>query len=165
MRPGAASLLLVAASGAQGRAVSRETGDYVWDVTQWQAGLSHGNPADPTTSCSVLVANFTVSGTGYESSALDYYIPEFGAHCTGSGAGSPLASDYSSCALGLEIGEAGGSVSARIVPDADFSQAHIAISYVFSSAGKIRNLTAIAVTDWARLRPPYNFTLVPSEIV
>lgn len=44
------SLLVVAASAAQGGVVPEDIGDYVWDVTGWQAGLSHGNPADPTTS-------------------------------------------------------------------------------------------------------------------
>ncbi|KAI0100855.1 hypothetical protein GGR51DRAFT_340966 [Nemania sp. FL0031] len=161
MRFNTAAILLIAASGAQGRAVSGRISDYTWDVTQWQAGLSHGNPADPTTSWYV----FTVSGAGYESPELGYYIPEFGARCTGSGAGFPLASDYSDCPLDSNTGEAGNSVSARIVPDAHSSQAHIAISYVFSNAGEIKNLTAAAVTDWARLRPPYNFTLVPSAIV
>ncbi|KAI1127173.1 hypothetical protein F5Y10DRAFT_243312 [Nemania abortiva] len=159
MRLNLASLLPITTLGAQGRGVPREASDYVWDVTQWQAGLSHGNPADPTTSWYV----FTVSGARYESPELGYYIPGFGAHCTGFGAGFPLSSDYSDCPLDSEAGEDVSSVSARIVPDADTSQAHIAISYVFSNDGETRNLTAIAVTDWARLRPPYNFTLVPSE--
>lgn len=95
--------------------------------------------------------------------------------------------------MDAETSEDGSSVSTRIVPGADNSQAHIAISYVFSTtyvkilqsrggngcdecelkaddflrrnSDGIRNLTALAVTDWARLRPPYNFTLSPSEAV
>ncbi|KAI1201407.1 hypothetical protein F5X97DRAFT_320484 [Nemania serpens] len=152
------SPFLVAASAVLGSVVPRAAGDYLWDVTQWQAGLSHGNPADPTTT-------FTVSGPSYEPPEPGYYVPEFGARCTGSGAGFPLSSDYTACAIDSEIGAAGSSVSARIVPDADNSQAHIAISYMFSTGDEIRNLTALAVTDWARLRPPYNFTLSPSEAV
>ncbi|KAI0871550.1 hypothetical protein GGS24DRAFT_471226 [Hypoxylon argillaceum] len=161
MRINAALSLLAITLGIHGRAVPRDLGDYIWDVTQWQAGLSHGNPADPTTSWYV----FTISGIGYETPEPGYYIPAFGASCSGSGAGIPLSSDYSNCALDPEISEAGSSVSARIVPGADGSQAHIAISYVFSNADQTRNLTAIAVTDWARLRPPYKFTLDPSEVI
>ncbi|TRX96922.1 hypothetical protein FHL15_002228 [Xylaria flabelliformis] len=153
------TLVLFAASAARGGAVLKDASNYIWDVTQWQAGLSHGNPADPTTSWYA----FTVSGSGYENSGSASYIPAFGARCTGSGAGFPLSSEYSECAIDAQITEAGSSVSARIVPDADTSQAHIAISHVFSNAGERRNWTATAVTDWARERPPYNFTLIPSE--
>ncbi|KAI1168225.1 hypothetical protein F5B18DRAFT_270389 [Nemania serpens] len=156
------SPFLTVASAVLGSVVPKAAGDYIWDVTQWQAGLSHGNPADPTTSWYA----FTVSGSSYESSESGSYIPAFGARCTGSGAGFPLSSDYSECVPDSEISEAGSAVSARIVPDADGTRAHIAISFVFSStADEIRNLTATAVTDWARLRPPYNFTLSPSEAV
>ncbi|KAI8946175.1 hypothetical protein F4801DRAFT_78786 [Xylaria longipes] len=155
----AALLLLIAASAARGLVVPEDGGDYIWDVTQWQAGLSHGNPAEPTTSWYA----FNVSGSGYGTLGSESYIPAFGARCTGSGAGSPLSSEYSECAIDPEITEAGNSVSARIVPDADFSQAHIAINYVFSNVDELRNWTATAVTDWARERPPYNFTLSPNK--
>ncbi|KAI1192228.1 hypothetical protein F5B17DRAFT_4420 [Nemania serpens] len=151
----------IAASAILGSVVPEAAGHYIWDVTQWQAGLSHGNPADPTTSWYA----FTVSGPSYESPESGYSIPAFGARCTGSGAGFPLSSEYSECAMDAETSEDGSSVSTRIVPGADNSQAHIAISYVFSTTDGIRNLTALAVTDWARLRPPYNFTLSPSEAV
>ncbi|KAI1113807.1 hypothetical protein F5Y14DRAFT_451617 [Nemania sp. NC0429] len=162
MHFGRLSPLLVAASAVLGSVMPRAAGDYIWDVTQWQAGLSHGNPADPTTSWYA----FSVSGARYESPEPGSYIPAFGARCTGSGAGFPLSSDYTECALDSAISEAGSAVAARIVPDADGTQAHIAISFVFStSAGDTRNLTAVAVTDWARLRPPYNFTLSPNEAV
>ncbi|GAW18629.1 hypothetical protein ANO14919_081080 [Xylariales sp. No.14919] len=153
------SLLFTAASATHGGIVPKNVSDYIWDVTQYQAGLSHGNPADPTTSW----YTFTVSGALYGAIESEPYIPAFGARCTGSGAGYPLSSDYSGCAIDSDVSEAGASVSARIVPDPDGTQAHIAISYVFSNADETRNFTAIAVTDWARLRPPYNFTLSPSE--
>ncbi|KAI0537685.1 hypothetical protein GGR58DRAFT_470885 [Xylaria digitata] len=155
------SLLFIAASAAYGGVVPKDDSDYVWDVTQWQAGLSHGGPADPTTSWYA----FNIAGARYGTIESESSIPAFGARCTGSGAGLPLSSDYSECAIDPEISEAGTSVSARIVPDPDFSQAHIAISYVFSNADEIRNFTAVAVTDWARLRPPYSFTLSPSEVL
>ncbi|KAI0459561.1 hypothetical protein F5B21DRAFT_499249 [Xylaria acuta] len=155
----AASLILFAASATRGGVVPKDVSDYIWDVTQWQAGLSHGNPASPVTSWYA----FTVSGSGYGTAGSESYIPAFGARCTGSGAGSPLSSEYSECVVDSEVTEAGSSVSARIVPDADFSQAHIAINHVFSNAGELRNWTATAVTDWARERPPYNFTLGPNE--
>ncbi|KAH8156999.1 hypothetical protein CIB48_g11247 [Xylaria polymorpha] len=155
----ATTLLLFAASAAKGAVVPKDVSDYIWDVTQWQAGLSHGNPASPTTSWYA----FTVSGSGDGTPGSESYIPAFGARCTGSGAGTPLSSEYSECVIDAEVTEAGGSVSARIVPDADFPHAHISISHVFSNADEPRNWTAIAVTDWARERPPYNFTLSPSE--
>ncbi|KAI1422283.1 hypothetical protein F5Y12DRAFT_625322 [Xylaria sp. FL1777] len=155
MRFNTVSLLLIAASAAHGGVVIKDVSDYILDVTQWQAGLSHGNPAEPTTSW----YTFTVSGSVYGSLASDSYIPAFGAVCSGSGAGFPLSSDYSECAIDSETSESDSSVSARIVPGADNTQAHIAISYVFLSV----NYTAIAVTDWARERPPYNFTLIPTS--
>ncbi|KAI0908198.1 hypothetical protein F4823DRAFT_600094 [Ustulina deusta] len=155
------SLLVIAASAVQGGVVPEDIGDYVWDVTGWQAGLSHGNPADPTTSW----YTFTVSGSAYGSPESESYIPAFGALCSGSGAGFPLSSDYSECAADAETNESGASVSARIVPAVDNTQAHIAINYVFANTDQIRNFTATAVTDWARLRPPYDFTLSPSEVL
>ncbi|KAI0970546.1 hypothetical protein F4678DRAFT_112733 [Xylaria arbuscula] len=155
------SLLLYAASVASGGVIPRDVDDYVWNVTQWQAGLSHGNPAEPTTSW----YTFTVSGSVYGSIASGPYIPAFEAACSGSGAGIPLSSNYSQCSLNSESSEAGATVSARIVPSEDSTQAHIAISYVFASVDQENNYTAVAVTDWARERPPYNFTLDPSEVV
>ncbi|KAI1272558.1 hypothetical protein F5Y07DRAFT_403271 [Xylaria sp. FL0933] len=154
-------LLLLAASAAKGNVVPKDDGDYVWNITQWQAGLSHGNPAEPTTSW----YSFTVSGSVYGSLASGSYIPAFGATCNGFGAGFPLSSNYSECAINSEVSETGAFVSARIVPGVDNVQAHIAISYVFSNTDHERNYTAVAVTDWARERPPYNFTLTPSEVV
>ncbi|KAI0469419.1 hypothetical protein F4859DRAFT_130682 [Xylaria cf. heliscus] len=159
MHSNLATLFLFAASAVRGAVVPKDVSDYIWDVTQWQAGLSHGNPADPTTSWYA----FTVSGSGYGTPGSESYIPAFGARCTGSGAGSPLSSEYSECAIDAQVTEAGSSVSARIVPDTDFTQAHIAISYVFSNIDEQKNWTAVAVMDWARERPPYNFTLSPSE--
>ncbi|KAI0431648.1 hypothetical protein F5Y09DRAFT_304280 [Xylaria sp. FL1042] len=161
MRCNTASLLLITASAARGGVVPKDVEDYIWNVTQWQAGLSHGNPAEPTTSW----YTFTISGSVYGSLASESYIPAFGASCSGFGAGFPLSSNYSECTIDSEISEADTSVSARIVPGVDNVQAHIAISYVFSNAHQRRNYTAVAVTDWARERPPYNFTLTPSEVV
>ena len=214
-----ASLFLIVASAIQGVVASGDVGDYTWDVTQYQAGLSHGNPADPTTSwyskllslstrfsCSVVtllkrrfsdgyllstyVIGFTVCSAVFGSLESETYIPAFGALCTGFGAGFPLSSGYSDCAMDLTTSESGASVSARIVPYVDNTQAHIAINYVFSTAyvnifsvfeegggnhvneandplnrDGARNYTATAVTDWARERPPYNFTLSPSEVL
>ncbi|KAK5624923.1 hypothetical protein RRF57_000639 [Xylaria bambusicola] len=154
------SLFLIAASTVLAVVVSKNVGDYIWDITQYQAGLSHGNPADPTTSW----YRFTVSGSIYGSIESESYIPAFEALCTGSGAEFPLSSDYSNCAMDSTPGELAVSVSARIVPYVDNTQAHIAINYVFTTADGARNYTATAVTDWARLRAPYNFTLSPSEV-
>jgi hypothetical protein len=43
-------LILFGLLVAEGGALPRDVGDYYWNLTQWQAGLSHGNPASPTTS-------------------------------------------------------------------------------------------------------------------
>ncbi|KAJ3578005.1 hypothetical protein NPX13_g2558 [Xylaria arbuscula] len=153
------SYFLAVVLAAQG-VVSGDVGDYIWDITQYQAGLSHGNPADPTTSW----YRFTVSGAVFGSLESETSVPAFGALCTGSGAGFLLSLEYSDCAMDATTGESDASVSARIVPY-DNTQAHIAINYVFSAADGARNYTAVAVTDWARLRPPYNFTLSPSEVL
>ncbi|KAI1172707.1 hypothetical protein F4777DRAFT_581663 [Nemania sp. FL0916] len=153
--------LAIAALAAQGTAISsRDDGDYIWDITQWQAGLSHGNPAAPVTSWYL----FSVSGSSYGSSASGSSIPAFGASCSGDGAGTPLSSEYSECTVDATISEADASVAARIVPDTDSSQAHIAISYVFTDGDEIKNFTAIVVQDWARERPPHNFTISPTEV-
>ncbi|KAI0205859.1 hypothetical protein F4808DRAFT_455362 [Astrocystis sublimbata] len=155
--------LLIAASAVRGgviqKAVHSADAVYNWDVTQWQAGLSHGNPAAPITSW----YTFTVSGSGIGIPGSDNYVPAFSARCEGDGAGRPLASEYKECATDPNITEAGSSVSARIVPQEAFAQAHIAINLVFSTAGGPKNWTAIAVTDWARERPPYDFTVDASE--
>ncbi|KAI0520802.1 hypothetical protein F5B22DRAFT_598406 [Xylaria bambusicola] len=155
-----ASLFLITASAVQGVVFAKDVGDYIWNITQYQAGLSHGNPADPTTSW----YRFTVSGSIHGSIGSESYIPAFEALCTGSGAGFPLSSDYSDCAMDSTPDESALSVSARIVPYVDNTQAHIAINYVFSTTDEARNYTATAVTDWARLRAPYNFTLSPNEV-
>ncbi|KAI0406226.1 hypothetical protein F4802DRAFT_122043 [Xylaria palmicola] len=98
MRFNASSLLFVAASAAHGGVVPKDVGAYTWDVTQWQAGLSHGNPATPTTSWYA----FNFSSPEYGSPEAELYIPAFGARCTGSGAGIPLSSEYSQCATNSE---------------------------------------------------------------
>ncbi|KAI1341200.1 hypothetical protein F5Y15DRAFT_422462 [Xylariaceae sp. FL0016] len=133
---------------------------YSWNVTQYQAGLSHGNPAAPKTSW----YSFTIDGPAAGDPQTSPYIPAFGASCTGSGAGQPLSSEYIECALAAVSNGTGDirSVAARVVPDEDATQAHISIRYLFSvEAGMQFNLTALAVTDWARERPPYNFQLIP----
>ncbi|GAP82937.2 hypothetical protein SAMD00023353_0104640 [Rosellinia necatrix] len=146
MRLHTTSVLFIAALAVQGGVVPRNVPDYIWDVTQYQAGLSHGNPASPVTSWYA----FTVSGVDHGSPGSTDYIPAFGARCTGSGAGIPLSSDYSECALDTEISEAGASVSARVVPDADSSMAHIAISYTFSN-GYVEYKMISVPRRWERL--------------
>ncbi|KAI3317440.1 hypothetical protein HD806DRAFT_541221 [Xylariaceae sp. AK1471] len=163
MRFSTIPLLLIATSPVQGSALIN---DYYWNLTQWQAGLSHGNPATPITSWYA----FTVSGPPYGSPDSEPYIPAFGARCTGSASGIPLSSNYSECVVDSAVTESGTSVSARVVPDTDSTRAHIAISYQLSNvyvkeSDEERNLTAIAVTDWARERAPYNFTLGPIEVL
>ncbi|KAI2625209.1 hypothetical protein GGS21DRAFT_312878 [Xylaria nigripes] len=157
MRFNSLSILLSAASAAWAGVIPRDDSGYTWSVTQWQAGLSQGNPVTPTTS----FYTFTISGpaSGLPGSAT--YIPPFGAHCTGSGAGFPLSSAFSECAMNSTV-PAGSTVSARIVPN-NGTQAHIAINYAFQTAHGTRDFTATAVTDWARERPPFDFTLTPSE--
>ncbi|KAJ2978722.1 hypothetical protein NUW58_g7406 [Xylaria curta] len=158
MRVSTSSLLLVAASAAQGVVIPKDVSEYIWDITQYKAGLYHGNPALPITSWYA----FTVSGPRYESLESGSYIPAFGASCTGDGAGFPLSSDYSECTIDPEASEAGGSVLARIVPVEGSSQAHIAINYIFSN---VKELDGARSDGLARLRPPANFTLSPSEVL
>ncbi|KAI1431870.1 hypothetical protein GGR50DRAFT_677330 [Xylaria sp. CBS 124048] len=155
---------------------------YAWDITQYQAGLSHGNPATPITSW----YTFTITGppSGHPSSPSTY-IPPFTASCTGIGSGFPLASVYVPCILSSSSSANSSTtttttittnstiiaVLARVVPPLDINnaQAHIGISYIFQSISQSQNrqnnYSAIAVTDWARERPPYNFTLVPVEVL
>ncbi|KAL7622325.1 hypothetical protein AAE478_007829 [Parahypoxylon ruwenzoriense] len=61
---------------------------------------------------------------------------------------------------------ADASLLSRVLPDLDFRQAHIAVQYLFNTDGDLearRNFTIIIVEDWARERPPHNFTVKPEE--
>ncbi|KAI1380270.1 hypothetical protein F4677DRAFT_406304 [Hypoxylon crocopeplum] len=134
--------------------------DYIWQVTKWQAGMSHGNPASPVTSW----YNFNVSGVGYGEGST--FIPPFAVHCEGFADGRPLNSNYASCSSEIAPSTTDASVSARVLPDAG-TQAHIAISYLFNTEDELKteqNFTVTIVEDWARERPPHNFTVKPTEV-
>ncbi|KAI4871018.1 hypothetical protein F4820DRAFT_401141 [Hypoxylon rubiginosum] len=135
------------------------TDEYIWQIAKWQAGESHGNPATPITGW----YDFNVSAAEYGQGAAR--IPPFAAHCEGVADGRPLASEYAGCTLTAADGTSSASVSARVLPEQDV-QAHIAISYVFDSndeSSTERNFTVVVVEDWARERPPHDFTVQPTE--
>ncbi|KAI0386528.1 hypothetical protein F5Y04DRAFT_276134 [Hypomontagnella monticulosa] len=132
---------------------------YNWNVVNWQAGESHGAPTAPMTGW----YSFNVSGPEYGRGKT--HIPSFAAHCQGSADGVPLSSNFSSCTLDRSVGTPGTSVLARVIPDPEI-RAHIAITYLFRTddeARMRRNFTVIIVEDWARERPPHNFTVQPAE--
>ncbi|KAI2472828.1 hypothetical protein F4781DRAFT_443891 [Annulohypoxylon bovei var. microspora] len=134
--------------------------DYIWQVTQWQAGESHGAPTTPITGW----YSFNVSGIGFgEGSAR---VPPFSAHCEGHADGKPLSSNISSCTLEAAAGTSETSVLSQVLPVMANSQAHISVNYLFSTDDESktkRNFTVTIVEDWARERPPHNFTVTPSE--
>ncbi|KAI1387366.1 uncharacterized protein F4822DRAFT_406230 [Hypoxylon trugodes] len=155
------SILALATSVAAG--VPRDTTiAYVWEVLKWQAGESHGNPTAPVTGW----FNFNVSGPRY--GEVSTHIPPFFAHCEGTADGSPLSSNLTVCSLDkVEGGAPDAAVLARVLPVQDI-QVHIAITYLFHPEDQPitpRNFTVIVVQDWARERPPHNFTVHPDEIV
>ncbi|XXG95986.1 hypothetical protein Hte_002263 [Hypoxylon texense] len=134
--------------------------EYIWQITKWQAGESHGNPAAPITGW----YDFNVSAAEHGEGAAR--IPPFAAHCEGVADGTPLASGYAGCTLTAADESSDASVSARVLPEQDSVQAHIAISYLFNSndeSSTKRNFTVVVVEDWARERPPHNFTVQPTE--
>ncbi|RYP53135.1 hypothetical protein DL768_001809 [Monosporascus sp. mg162] len=125
--------------------------EYSWDLINWQAGLSHGNPALPSTSFYV----FGVRGPEFAG------IAAFSAHCQGHGqTGIPYTSNYTDCAS-----ETGSSVAARIIEaPAGEIRAHLAISYFFTTEEKTWNITAYVLQDWAGRRAPRNLTAAPAEV-
>ncbi|KAI8965093.1 hypothetical protein F5Y11DRAFT_344812 [Daldinia sp. FL1419] len=136
------------------------SGEYIWDIIKWQAGESHGAPTAPTTGW----YDFNISAPEYRTGAT--LIPAFFAHCSGTADGQPLGSEYSNCDLEKADESANVAVLARVLPDPDLTQAHIAISYLFSANYEPRtkhNYTVVIVEDWARERPPHNFTTKPSK--
>ncbi|KAI0113304.1 hypothetical protein F4814DRAFT_449752 [Daldinia grandis] len=163
--------------------------DYVWDILKWQAGESHGAPTAPLTgyygeqSFDCLTSDRwplseTVSylirakrGPDFNVSASEYgggpaRIPAFFVHCAGRAGGLPLSSEYTDCDLEKANGTVDAAVLARVLPDPDLTSAHIAISYLFNADRESktrRNFTVVIVEDWARERPPHNFTAVPTE--
>ncbi|KAI2618613.1 hypothetical protein GGS26DRAFT_382185 [Hypomontagnella submonticulosa] len=155
----AAAIFALAGSIIPGATSSPPPEGYNWNVVNWQAGQSHGNPADPTTGWYM----FNVSGPEYGEGKT--HIPSFAAHCEGFADGIPLSSNFSSCTLDRSVGTPGTSVLARVIPDPEI-RAHIAITYLFRTddeARMRRNFTVIIVEDWARERPPHNFTVNPAE--
>ncbi|KAI1805358.1 hypothetical protein F4811DRAFT_516148 [Daldinia bambusicola] len=134
--------------------------DYIWDILKWQAGESHGAPTAPITGW----YDFNVSAPEYGDGPTR--VPAFFAHCAGSAAGNPLSSEYSDCDLETGDEAAGAAVSARVLPVPGYAQAHIAVSYLFdgeSESRTKRNFTVVIVEDWARERPPHNFSAGPTE--
>lgn len=120
---------------------------YTWSAINWQSGMSHGNPSAPVTG----FYTFTVSGA--KASVHKGDVPAFSASCSGSAHDFPLESDFANCTL--NSGAKGAVVEARVYPTGDNTQCHMAISYLVSG----RNVTGYTVTDWARERAPYNFTI------
>ncbi|KAI1416643.1 hypothetical protein F5Y13DRAFT_186260 [Hypoxylon sp. FL1857] len=103
--------------------------------------------------------NFLVSGDEVDDGTVS--IPEFAVHCQGFADGWPLSSNLTACDSETALTDA--SVSARVLPSSD-TQAHIAVYYIFSTDGETtRNFTTTIVQDWARERPPHNFTTTPIE--
>ncbi|KAI1454426.1 hypothetical protein F4805DRAFT_460753 [Annulohypoxylon moriforme] len=135
--------------------------DYIWQITQWQAGESHGAPTAPITGW----YSFNVSGERFgEGSAR---IPPFAAHCEGYADGRPLRSNATSCTLESATGPSDVFVSSQVLPVETYAQAHISVNYSFHADDESktkRNFAVTIVEDWARERPPHNFTVSPSEI-
>ncbi|KAI0101936.1 hypothetical protein F4776DRAFT_648987 [Hypoxylon sp. NC0597] len=153
------AMILGLAADSAAAAVPRDTisssTEYKWQIASWQAGESHGNPADPVTGW----YNFFVSGD--EVSDGSVHIPKFLVHCQGFADGWPLSSNLTACESQTALTDA--SVSARVLPSPD-TQAHIAIYYIFSANGATTlSFTTTIVEDWARERPPHNFTVTPTE--
>ncbi|KAF3013505.1 hypothetical protein E8E14_006973 [Neopestalotiopsis sp. 37M] len=117
---------------------------YAWYATNWQTGLSHGNPTAPVSGW----YNFNLSAPAVVFT-LPYY-PGFDCHCNGTATGSPLESKWEHCNCWK-----GFDVRARIWPSNDSTEAHVAIWYQADHL----NVTAFVVKEWARERPPYNFTI------
>ncbi|OTB09633.1 hypothetical protein M426DRAFT_256748 [Hypoxylon sp. CI-4A] len=135
--------------------------EYIWQVTSWQAGLSHGNPEAPITAWYA----FSISAAEFGDNSS--HIPAFAARCTGDADGRPLSSNLSSCSFETTGSASESIVSARVLPNDEFSQAHIAVYYVLHSDDETkttRNFTVTIVEDWARERPPHNFTVKPDEV-
>ncbi|OTB14536.1 hypothetical protein K445DRAFT_302314 [Daldinia sp. EC12] len=156
--------VLILATAVVAVTIPRDTAtlsaDYIWDILKWQAGQSHGNPTAPVTGW----YDFNVSSPEYGNGPTR--VPSFFAHCAGSADGSPLSSEYSTCDLEKADETVDAAVLARVLPDPDRAQAHIAISYLFDAGDESktrRNFTVVIVEDWARERPPHNFTAKPSE--
>jgi hypothetical protein len=106
------------------------------------------------------------------------YYPGFDCHCNGTATGSPLESKWEHCNCWK-----GFDVRARIWPSNDSTEAHVAIWYqadhlyvtcfrlaiehcwegtsltIMANHENSRNVTAFVVKEWARERPPYNFTI------
>ncbi|KAI0849855.1 hypothetical protein F5Y00DRAFT_261303 [Daldinia vernicosa] len=98
--------------------------------------------------------------------AKKHQNPAFFVCCAGYADGKPLGSEYTSCDLEKDNETAYAAVLVRVLPDPDLTKAHIAISHLFNAEDEWkarRNSTFVIVEDWARERPPHNFTLKPTE--
>ncbi|KAI1141641.1 hypothetical protein F5Y05DRAFT_410198 [Hypoxylon sp. FL0543] len=148
------ALAATAAASTPRDPLSASSAEYSWQITAWQAGQSHGNPAEPTTGW----YNFFVSGDEVDEESTS--IPKFSVQCQGYADGWPLRSNLTACGSQTALTDA--SVAARVLPSD--TQAHIAVYYIFSTDGvTTRNFTTTIVEDWARERPPHNFTTTPTE--
>ncbi|KAI1649366.1 uncharacterized protein F4817DRAFT_363696 [Daldinia loculata] len=151
------------------RNAATPSADYIWDILKWQAGQSHGAPTAPLTAhChenpdTHYYFNVFASEYGYGPTR----VPGFFVHCAGHADGKPLSSEYTNCDLEKADETADAAVFARVLPDPNLTKAHIAISYLFNAedgSKTRRNFTVVIVEDWARERPPHNFTVVPTEV-
>ncbi|KAK9777415.1 hypothetical protein SCAR479_05808 [Seiridium cardinale] len=95
---------------------------YTWNVTNWQAGESHGNPAAP------LTGWYSFNVSGLEATVGDTAIPRFSAHCQGYADGLPLTSEFAACTP--SEGPSDCSVISRVYEAGDSVQCHMAISYL-----------------------------------
>ncbi|KAI5866174.1 hypothetical protein GGS23DRAFT_372935 [Durotheca rogersii] len=156
------SLATATAATIQESAVASSAEEYIWQIDKWQAGQSHGHPEAPVTGW----YNFNVSAAEYGEGPTR--IPAFHGQCEGYADGKPLSSNYTNCRLDISDSAADATVISRVLPDPDFQQAHITVHYLFNATNESktrRNFTIVIVEDWARERPPHNFTVTPEEIL
>ncbi|KAI0169321.1 hypothetical protein GGR52DRAFT_574543 [Hypoxylon sp. FL1284] len=156
MRP---SLLLALAATAAASVPKGQRRIYYWFITEWQAGMSHGNPMAPATA----YYDFKLSAKLH--TFRDLYVPPFAAHCVGAAASDPPSSEFRACELTESDDSYDMSVMARVLPEPD-GRAHVAVdySYTYNDGSGTKNFTVVAEEDWARERPPADFRLRPSEV-
>ncbi|KAK6210728.1 hypothetical protein LQW54_005933 [Pestalotiopsis sp. IQ-011] len=127
--------------------------DYKWHVKNWQAGLSHSRPTTPQTAWYV----FDIKGDNKSFDRGDKdpcHLPAFEAHCGGTAAGSPLASEYANCTT------VNGPVvlETRVWPSTGANaRANVGIRWTWNAGGV--KLYGNATQDWAREKPPFDFDI------
>lgn len=135
---------------------------YQWSVTEWQAGLTHSNPALPRNGS----YRFDLSAPEYqgEGGQATFSIPGFAAHCEGRALGVPadrLSSDWADCSM-TEGGEE-GLVAARVYPVDGELLCHVAMSFSYELGGQRWNITTNVTREWAGRRRPESFEITDLE--